>query len=181
MANPLWRLLVLGAASLLVAAAAQMDMVKLHVDSFWVIGIEARTTNAREMAANGEIPKLWKRLFTEGLLGRIPNRADSRLAVVYSDYESDKDGAYTYLLGAKVSSIDKLPAGMSAKKVITGDYAMFTAEGASPAQLVVALWKQIWSLEAGSLHRAYKTDFEVYEEHADPQNGRADVFVGVQK
>jgi predicted transcriptional regulator YdeE len=181
MANPLWRLPILGVVSLLVAAAAQMDMVKLHVDSFWVLGIETRTTNAREMTGSGEISKLWKRLFTEGLLNRIPNRADSRITVVYSAYESDKDGPYTYLLGAKVSSIDKLPAGMSAKKVVTGDYAMFTAEGAPPAQLVVALWKQIWSLEAGRLHRAYKTDFEVYEEHTDPQNGRADVYVGVQK
>jgi predicted transcriptional regulator YdeE len=167
--------------SLLVAAAAQMDMVKLHVDSFWVMGVETRTTNARETTANGEIPKLWKRLFTEGLLSRIPNRADSRIAVVYTDYESDKDGAYTYLLGAKVSSIDKLPAGMSAKKIVTGDYAMFTASGGPPAQLVVALWKQIWSLESGPLHRAYKTDFEVYEEHADPQNGRADVYIGIRK
>jgi predicted transcriptional regulator YdeE len=163
-------------AGALLAAAGQIDMVTLHVDAFWVIGIEARTSNAGD-----DIGKSWKRLFSEGILNRIPNRVDSRIVAVYTDYESDKDGPYTYLLGAKVSSIDKLPAGMSAKKVMTGEYGMFTAESGPPAQLVVALWKQIWSLESGALRRAYKTDFEVYEEHNDPQNGRVDVYVGVKK
>lgn len=156
-------------------------MVKLHVDSFWMIGLQARTNNTHEATADGEIPKLWKRLYQEGILGRIPNRSDSRVVAVYSDYESDKDGAYTFTLGAKVSSIDKLPDGFSAKKVVSGDYGMFTAENGPVPQLVVGLWKQIWSLESGPLHRAYQTDFETYEEHQDPQNGRVDIYIGIKK
>jgi predicted transcriptional regulator YdeE len=161
--------------------SAEVNMVKLHVDSFWTIGLQARTSNTREATSDGDIAKLWGRLYHEGILSRIPNRIDSHVVAVYSDYESDKDGAYTYTLGAKVSSIDKLPDGLSAKKVVSGDYSMFTAQNGPVPQLVVGLWQQIWSLESGPLHRAYQTDFEIYEEHQDPQNGRVDIYIGVKK
>ena len=36
--------------------------------SFDVIGISARTNNTAEMGPNGEIPKLWQRLFGEGIV-----------------------------------------------------------------------------------------------------------------
>lgn len=156
-------------------------MVKLHVDSFWVIGLQTRTVNTREMSPDGEIPKLWGRLYQDGVLDRIPNRVDSHVIAVYSDYESDKDGPYTYTLGVKVSSADKVPDGLAAKKVIAGDYGMFTAEGGPLPQIVPALWKHIYSLESGTLHRAYQTDFEQYEAHQDPQNGRVDLYIGIAK
>ncbi|HEX4772579.1 MAG TPA: GyrI-like domain-containing protein [Bryobacteraceae bacterium] len=161
--------------------SAEVNMVKLHVDSFWMIGLQTRTSNAREATSDGDIAKLWRRLYQDGIVSRIPNRTDSRVIAVYSDYETDKDGLYTYTLGAKVNSIDKLPNGLSAKKVVNGDYGMFTAANGPMPQLVVGLWKQIWSLEADPLHRAYQTDFEVYEEHQDPQNGRVDIYIGLRK
>ncbi|HTU48791.1 MAG TPA: GyrI-like domain-containing protein [Bryobacteraceae bacterium] len=170
-------------AALLPGMAEEMNMVKLHVDSFNVIGIETRTTNAQE-ASDGTIGKLWGRLATEDLLSRIPHRVDAHIIAVYSDYESDKDGPYTYTLGAKVSSTQDIPAGMVSKKVLSGDYAMFTAQGGAPPQMTVDLWKRIWSLEKpGPLHRAYKTDFEVHYDglKAHPPDTHIDVYIGVQK
>jgi predicted transcriptional regulator YdeE len=176
---------VIGIAALvcfLPLMAEEMNLVKLHVDSFNVIGIEARTSNAQEVS-DSAIGKLWGRLATEELLRRIPHRADDRIVAVYSDYESDKDGPYTYTLGAKVSSTRDIPSGMVSKKVLSGDYAMFTAQGGAPPQMTVDLWKRIWSLEKpGPLHRAYKTDFEVHSGlEAQPPDAHIDVYIGVQK
>lgn len=164
-------------------AAEEMNLVKLHVDAFTVVGIETRTSNPREMAGEGTIGKLWMRMREENLLSRIPKRVDARVVAVYSGYESDKDGPYTYLLGAKVSSAREIPIGMVARKVESGTYAMFTAAGGPPPQMVVDLWKRIWSLEKpGQIHRAYKTDFEVYYGglSEDRANTHVDVYVGLE-
>ncbi len=120
----------------------------------------------------------------EKLLSHIHNRADGRIVALYTDYESDKDGAYTYVLGAKVTSAKDIPAGMVSKEIRSGTYAMFTAEGGPPPQMVVNLWKRIWSLEKpGPLRRAYKTDFEVYgrpgRSDTDEPDAYVDVYVGL--
>ncbi|MBV9294249.1 MAG: AraC family transcriptional regulator [Acidobacteriaceae bacterium] len=165
-------------------AAGEMNLVKLHVEPFTVVGIEARTSNARETTTDAVIPKMWARLTNENLLGEIPKRVDANVVAVYSDYESDKDGPYSYLLGAKVSSAKDIPSGMISRKVVSGTYAMFTAKGGPPPQMIVDLWKRIWSLEKpGSLHRAYQTDFEVYTGAFanDPANAQVDVYIGLQK
>lgn len=166
------------------AVSDQMNLVKLHVDSFTVVGIQARTTNAREAAGDGVIGPMWARLATENLVSRIPHRIDSHIVAAYSDYESDKDGAYTYTLGAKVSSARDLPPGMAAVKIVPGDYAMFTAQGGSSQQMTVDLWKHIWSLEKPQqLYRAYKTDFEIHYNglQAHPPDTHIDIYIGIQK
>ncbi len=169
----------------LVALAEEVNLVKLHVDSFTVVGIQARTTNAREAAGNGVIAAMWGRFGNENLLSRIPHRVDSHIAAVYSDYESDKDGSYAYTLGAKVDTTRDLPPGMAVVNILPGDYAMFTAQGGSPQQMTVDLWKRIWSLEkpGHELHRAYKTDFEVHYKglQAHAPEAHVDIYIGVRK
>lgn len=95
---------------------------------FTVVGIAGRTSNAKETTAEAIISKQWERLRKDALLSRIPNRIDSAIVAVYTDYAGDKDGEYTYVLGARVSSEDHVPAGMVAKKVPAGSYAVFTSE-----------------------------------------------------
>jgi predicted transcriptional regulator YdeE len=150
-------------------------MTETTIDSFLVIGVEARTTNAREMSGQGTIGILWGRLAKEGLLDRIPNRVDDRIAAVYSDYESGKDGEYTYLLGAKVHAAHYVPDGMVSRQIRAGKYAMFTANGRPAAEMVISIWKEIWSLETGKkLECDYQTDFEVYSPDTS-----VEVYIGV--
>lgn len=165
------------------AGADEMNMVKLHVDRFTVVGLEARTSNAQEAAGNGPIGQLWGKLQSEQFVSHIPNRVDSRVVAVYSNYEGDKDAPYTYLLGAKVSSAKEIPPGMAAMSIQPGTYAMFTAEGDPPPQMVLSLWKRIWSLEKpDQLHRAYKTDYEVHYTTAGDSSAKAhvDIYIGVR-
>lgn len=154
------------------------------IEGFTVVGIEARTDNAREMAGGGIISKQWGRFMGENLLAQIPNRIDDAILAVYSDYESDKDGEYSFLIGARVKSTAAgVPVGMMARKVPAGRYAVFTSERGPVEKIVVETWQKIWSATKTELggERAYSADFEVYDERArDPNNAQVDIYVAVQ-
>jgi len=150
---------------------------------FSVIGIAERTTNAKEMSGEGVIGKQWGRFMQENLLAQIPNKADSSIIAVITDYASDKDGEYTHLIGARVTSTADLPAGMVVKKVPAGKYAIFTSDKGPVAQVVVGTWQRIWAQpkSAPGGIRAYKADYEVYDERAmDPQNATMDIHLGIR-
>src|SRR5690242_4550530 len=74
----------------------------LDQKEFTVVGISARTTNAQEATGNGVIAKQWDKFYKEGILDKIPNKADSAIYAVYCDYASDRNGEYTYIIGGKV-------------------------------------------------------------------------------
>ena len=119
----------------------------------------------------------------EGLLSKIPNKVDSNILAVYTDYESDANGAYTFILGTKVSSAGDVPAGMVAKKIPAARYAVFTSEKGPVGKVVPETWSHIWALpkSASGGNRAYQADFEVYDQRAaDSQNARVDVYVGIK-
>ena len=151
--------------------------------AFTVIGISARTSNAREMTSDGTIGKMWGRLFQEGLLAKIPNKADDKIVAVYTDYASDHTGEYTYILGSRVTSDVAVPTGMIARKVPAGKFGVFTSEKGPAPKVVPELWMKINSLppDAVGAKRQYKADFEIYDERAtDPQNLQMDVYIGIK-
>lgn len=165
------------------AGDGEMNPKIVKQDGFSVIGIAVRTSNAKEMTADGLIGKQWARLFQEGILEKIPNKVDSSIVAVYTDYASDHNGEYTYVLGARVTSDANVPPGMVAKKIPGGKFAVFTSERGPAPQVVPALWIKINSLpkDAAGSDRVYKADYEVYDERArDPQNLQVDVYVGIR-
>jgi predicted transcriptional regulator YdeE len=168
-----------------VAGSGGSDLSSKIVEEpgFTMIGIAARTSNAKEMAGEGVIGKQWDRFMKDGLLGKIPNRADSNILALYTDYENDASGAYTFIIGAKVSSGDNVPSGMVVEKVPAGKYAIFTSERGPVRKVVPETWARIWSLtksEPGG-DRAYRADFELYDHRAaDPQNAQIEVYVGIK-
>jgi predicted transcriptional regulator YdeE len=150
--------------------------------SFDVVGIEARTNNAQEATGNGAIPKLWSRLFAEGILDKIPDRADQSITVVYTNYASDWNGDYTYILGARVKPGTKAPDGMVLVTVPAGMYLEFESARGPGQEVVPVLWKRIWAyfLDSTNPTRAYKSDFERYDMPSDPNHVQANVFMGVK-
>ena len=152
-------------------------------EAFTVIGIAARTSNAKENTPDGIIGKQWMRLFQEGLLGKIPHKADQNIVAVYTDYASDHNGEYTFILGARVTSDAEFPAGMVARTIPGGKFAVFTSDKGPAAQVVPAAWMKINTLPAGAVgaDRVYRADYEIYDERArDPQNSQVDVYVGIR-
>lgn len=150
---------------------------------FIVAGIAARTSNAKEMTADGVIGKEWARLMQEGLLAKIPNKVDQTIVAVYTDYASDKDGEYTYLLGAHVTADAGLPAGIVARKIPAGKFAVFTTEKGPGPKVVPEAWTRINSLPKSAVggDRTYLADYEIYDERArDPQSLQADIYIGIK-
>jgi predicted transcriptional regulator YdeE len=156
----------------------------VHRSSFSVVGIEVRTTNAKEATGEGVIGKQWQKFFEEGTLDKIPNRADNNLYAVYSDYASDRNGEYSVLIGAKVTDGSIAPHGLELKTIPSGRYAVLPSESGPVAKVVVAAWQRVWQLEdrhALGGQRAYKADFEVYGERAaDPRNSQVDLYIGLK-
>jgi predicted transcriptional regulator YdeE len=154
-----------------------------HIPEFFLIGIAGRTSNKREITGDGVIGTYWGKLYAEGVLDRIPSRADSNIIAAYSDYTGDHTSEYTFLLGAKVSSIEVVPTELVAKRIPAGRYAVITTERGPVQQVVVAAWQKIWAMSPVELgaERAYLTDFEVYgSEAADPQNAQVRICVGLK-
>lgn len=154
----------------------------VEVKEFSVIGILVRTNNAREATPNGLIGGQWQKFMQENLLAKIPDRVDSNVLVVYTNYASDKNGDYDYIIGAKVSPNAKAPEGMVKEQVSSGKYAVFTSDKGPIQEVTVAAWQKIWSYEdSGEGKRAYKTDYELHDARSvDPQNSQIDVYVGVK-
>lgn len=160
-----------------------MSPKRIEQSGFTVIGIAIRTSNAKEMSGDGVIGKQWGRLFSDGVLARIPNKADPSIVAVYTDYASDKDGEYNFLLGARVTSDAEVPEGMVAKKIPAGKYAMFTSEKGPGPKVVPETWMRIYQTPKAQMggDRAYAADFEIYDQRAaDPQNLQTDVYVGIK-
>jgi predicted transcriptional regulator YdeE len=170
---------------LVMPASGDLQMTPKIVEEqgFTVIGVATRTTNAAEMSGKGVIGGQWDRFMKEGLLSKIPNKVDANILAVYTDYESDAHGAYTFLIGAKVSSSGNIPGGMVAKRVQAGRYALFTSEKGFVGKVVPETWGRIWAVpkSAAGGDRAYRSDFEVYDQRAaDPQNAQVDIYVGIR-
>ena len=167
----------------LVLADQEMNPKVVEKGAFTVIGISARTTNAKEVTAEGVIGPMWERLFEEGLLAKIPNKADQSIVAVYTDYARDHNGEYTYVLGARVSSDTDVPPGMIAKKIPAQKFAVFTSEKGPAPKVVPQLWMKINSLPKTAVgsDRQYKADFEIYDERAtDPENLQMDIYIGIK-
>jgi len=172
-----------GIAAQLVSSHDAVPARIVQEPGFTLVGISARTTNAIEMSGRGVIGKQWDHFVKDGLLEKIAHRVDSGILAAYTDYESDHSGAYTFILGAKVSSAESAPAGMVVKQVPPGKYAVFTTARGPAAKVVPECWQQINSLpkSAPGGDRTYHADFEVYgPSAADPQNARVDIYVGIQ-
>jgi predicted transcriptional regulator YdeE len=160
-----------------------MNPKVVQQSGFTMVGMAVRTSNAKEMTADGLIGKQWARVMQEAVLAKIPNKADKSIVAVYTEYASDHNGDYTYVLGARVTSDADVPAGMVAKKIPAGRYAVFTSEKGPPAKVVPETWMRINSLPKTAVggDRMYRADFEIYDERAaDPQSAVVDVYVGIK-
>jgi predicted transcriptional regulator YdeE len=156
----------------------------VHQPAFTVIGIEIRTNNTKESGPDGLIGKQWHKFFADNIAAQIPDKLDSNLYAVYSDYTSDHNDEYSFLIGAKVPEGTAAPAGLVRKTIPAADYAVVTSGEGPVAKVVVAAWQRVWDMEQRHEFprpRAYKADFELYDQRAsNPQNAQVDLYIGLK-
>jgi predicted transcriptional regulator YdeE len=154
-----------------------------HYPGFYMAGLAARTNNAAELSGNGKIGSVWQTFLQPGMAARIPNKIGVDLIAVYTDYETDHTGHYTYLLGLPIASADALPKSLSVRQVPAGRYAVFTSNRGPIVKVVQEVWQRIWSMSEKELggKRAFRTDYEIYDQRStDPEKAQIDVYVGLR-
>jgi len=177
-------LLILFSLSTMLISAESSPPKAVRQSAFSVLGIEVRTSNAKEATGHGVIGKQWQKFFQEDVLEKIPNKLDSNIYAVYSDYASDHNGEYSLTIGAKVADGSSVPAGLALKTVPAGNYAVLTSDKGPVVKVVTAAWQRVWGLEQKKAlggTRAYKADFELYDQRAaNPQDSQVDIYLGLK-
>jgi predicted transcriptional regulator YdeE len=154
----------------------------VELDGFTLIGIEARTNNTD--SGRKAISEQWGRFFKEGIFDRIPDKLDASIYALYTDYESNRDGQFSLLIGAKASDAAMAPPGMVKKSVPKQKYAALSSAKGPVAKVVPEAWKQVWNLEDSSGlggPRSYRADFELYGPPSrDPNHAEVDLYIGIR-
>ncbi|NPC93044.1 AraC family transcriptional regulator [Bacillus sp. WMMC1349] len=132
------------------------------------VGRSTVTNNKLEISGAGKIPSLWT-------LCKEKNEG-SQIAL-YSNYESDEYGTYTFSLG----SFTELQPEQSTHNVITlpaSTYAVFVSRRGLVEEVVLETWQEIWTWDKKSL-RTYTGDFEVYDHIMDQKDAQVAIYVAV--
>ncbi|MGX5690222.1 GyrI-like domain-containing protein [Arcticibacter tournemirensis] len=147
------------------------------IGPFSVIGISVRTTNENGQSGK-DIPSLWRKFMSDGILEKIPNRIDDTIYCIYTDYEKDHTRPYTTILGCRVENLDQIPDQMTGKAFEEAQYRKFSAKGNLMQGAVFEEWQKIWSAD---LRRSFTADFEVYGvKSVNPENAEVDIFIAVE-
>jgi predicted transcriptional regulator YdeE len=141
-------------------------------DPFKAIGISVRTTNADARAVM-DLGALWNRFYSQGVSAQIPAKADNDVYAIYTDYNTDHKGAYTAIIGCKVTSLANIPEGMVGKQIDGGLFRRYVAKGKMP-HAVIRQWQEIWN--DSEVQRKYTADFELY---GAKSKGEADAEVEI--
>lgn len=150
-----------------------------------LVGISIRTNNETEVnPLEGKIFGCIQRYFHQALYEQISHRKKPGTTLcVYTDYESDHTGDYTYFIGEEVDSFDDCHSNFVTHTIPAQDYAKFTNGPAPMPEVVREPWFKIWKMSDEDFggKRRYHSDFEVYDERAsDHQNIVLDIFIGIE-
>jgi predicted transcriptional regulator YdeE len=120
----------------------------------------------------------------QNLAKQIPNRINpGTIFCVYTNYESDFTGEYTYFIGEEVSSFTGISEGFTALIIPAQKYIKFTNRPGPMPKVCIEMWKAIWEMSPADLggSRAYIADFEVYDERSNNHdNVTLDIYIGIK-
>ena len=162
-----------------------MKKITEELPEIKLVGITARTSNSLEFdPKTAQIGKTMQRFFSENLQDKILHRkTPHKVFAVYTNYESDKNGAYTYFLGQEVTAFENQSAIFQTLVIPNQDYAKFTSSPGKMPEVVINMWQNIWQMKEEDFggKRSYISDFEVYDERSvDLNNAIVDIFVGIK-
>jgi len=150
-----------------------------------LVGLTARTNNKTEMNPQAsKIAELAGRYWNQHMANQIPNRKNPGVTLsVYSEYDSNEHGDYTYFIGEEVTSFENLPSGFQKLTIPAAKYQKFTTLSGKMPEVVINAWQEIWKMTSHDFDgdRAYMADFEVYDQRAlDPVNTSLDIYIGIK-
>lgn len=147
------------------------------IDTFQVVGIGARISNAGDSAGK-EVEALWGKFWGDDIRSKVPNSISDDIYAVYTDYESDHTGAYNLIIGLSVSSTNDIPKGFTSVVIEADVYKKYISKGKMP-EAVLNTWFEIWADK--DLNRAYRADFTVHgEKYFDGDKAEVETFISIK-
>lgn len=149
-----------------------------------LVGLTARTNSKNEMnPQTSKIGELAGRFWSQNIGALISNRKNPGVTYsVYTNYDSNEHGDYTYFIGEEVNSFDNIRSDLQQLTIPSSKYQKFTTPAGKMPEVVINAWQQIWKMSAEDFggKRAYVADFEVYDQRAsDPTNAILDIYIGI--
>ncbi len=154
-------------------------------DEIKLVGLSIRTNNKNEMnPSTAKIAGLAGKFWSQGYAGKIQYRKNPGTTYsVYTEYDSDEHGDYTYFIGEEVTSFDDVSSDLSQLTIPAAKYQKFTTNPGKMPEVAIVAWQQIWKMTPDDFggRRAYQADFEVYDERAhDPSSASLDIYIGIK-
>ncbi len=163
-----------------------MQKTKTQLSEKKLVGITTRTNNKQLFEADpatNKVAATVQKYFHGGLAEKIIGRkSPGTTFCVYTNYESDVDGDYTYFIGEEVTSFDEVKEGFETLTIPMQKYAKFTNHPGPMPAVCIEMWQHIWKMNASDLggERAYLADFEVYDERStDHAHVALDIYIGI--
>lgn len=164
-----------------------MEKVTVQRPEIKLVGITTRTNNADEGGSDPskrKIGPILQRYFQQCLGDKIRSRKNPGTTFrLYTNYESDWRGDYTYFVGEEVIAFEEIEPGFQSLTIPSQDYVKLTHSGSMPT-VCIQMWQAIWAMgkEDFEGERTYLADFEVHDQRSlDPQNTTLDIYIGVKK
>ncbi len=163
-----------------------MEKIKTSLPELKLIGLTCRTNNKSEIDSSAaKIGPTLQKYFSSGYPDKIPNRQEPGVTYcIYTDYESDFTGDYTYFIGEKVTDFTNLPEGLSSLTIPVQKYIKFTTSSGEMPGVCIDAWQKIWAMSSENLDgtRSYIADFEVYDQRAsDPTKTILDIYISINE
>lgn len=163
-----------------------MKKQTIQLPTLNLVGLTIRTNNKDEMNPDSaKIGKLAGSYWQTQIANQIQHRTHPGITyAVYTEYESNEHGDYTYFIGEAVDSL----AGqdLSQFKTITipeSKYQKFTTESGQIPEVIISAWQKIWAMHTDDLggKRKYIADFEIYDQRAaTPNQAVIDIYIGIE-
>ena len=163
-----------------------MNKEKIALESLKLVGLIARTNNKNEMTPDkGKIGPLNNQYWSNQIGNNFKHRANPGVTYcVYTDFESDENGEYTYFIGEEVNSFDDQDISTFSTLTIEPSlYQKFTTEAGPMPDVVINAWQNIWQMDNNNFQgkRTYLADFEVYDQRAaNPAKVVVDIYIGIK-
>ncbi|MEX0648600.1 MAG: GyrI-like domain-containing protein [Balneolaceae bacterium] len=147
-------------------------------ENIHLIGLALEHKTINENGQSGiDCGNLWTKFTTESCAEKIPEKLSDNIFAVYHEYEGDHTQPFSYFIGCKVPAGTTAPSGMDSLIIPGGSYQKLTAKGKMP-DCIATTWKEIWKSD---LPRAYRADFEIYDERShDWSNAEVDIYLSVK-
>ncbi len=163
-----------------------MNKTIIKLPEIKLVGITARTSNIQEM--NPETSKIgitMQKFFENNMQAKIMERKNpGTVFAVYTNYESDEHGEYTYFLGEEVNAFKGIQPGFELLTIPNQYYVKFTSDPGRMPTVCINMWQNIWKMKAADLGgaRAYIADFEIYDQRSqNPEDAVLDIYIGIKQ